>query len=502
MKDQIILEMKHIDKIFPGVKALSDVSFDLKTGEIHALVGENGAGKSTLMKVLGGIYPPDAGEIYFDGKPTKFATAKESIDAGISIIYQEFNLVSTMTIAENIFLGKEIRKGKSFFIDYTAINQKATEAMASLGMNDLKGDMLVSELSVAQQQMVEIAKALYNNSKVLVMDEPTAVLTDKERDKLFDIILKLRDDGVAIIYISHRLEEIISIADRVTILRDGCRVEEIDNSQRDTDKKVLADKMVGRSMTAFFPPRTAEVGIEPVLEIEGFTKNGVFENISFVLKKCEILGFAGLVGAGRTEVMKGIFGAMETDGGIVKLEGKTLKIKAPREAIASGIAYLPEDRKAEGLMLKATMADNIALANTDKISTKGWINNERKRKLVAELFERFDIRPMLPDRMAGDFSGGNQQKAIIAKWIETNPKILILDEPTRGIDIGAKAEIYRLMNELTELGMSIIMVSSEMVELMGVCDRILVMYEGEITSTFTREQGYTQEDIMRACSGL
>jgi len=495
-----LLNMNHIIKEFSGVRALDDVSFDLNPGEVHALVGENGAGKSTLIKVLGGVYMPDAGEIFINGERMNFANAKDSLNNGVGIIYQEFNLVPTLCIAENIYLGKELRKG--FKMDKKTMIQNANAYMKKIGFETLDCGRYVSALSVAQQQMVEIVKALFNKSKILVMDEPTAVLTEKESKKLFEIIKKLKSEGVGVIYISHRLEEVLEMADRITVLRDGKLISTLSNRDRNVTKQQLVNAMVGRDLDQYFPERKYCVKDEIVCEVKNLTKKEVYSDISFYVKRGEILGITGLVGAGRTEVVKSIFGAMQYDSGEIYLEGEQVKIKDPYDAILKGIAFISENRKEEGLLLDRSIADNMVLANFKKVSKKGVINNKIKRKFVNEYFTQLDIRPNEPLKLARNFSGGNQQKGIIAKWIATNPRILIVDEPTRGIDIGAKAEIYKLLNKLVEQGLSVIMVSSEMPEVIGMCDRVMVMWEGKITGEFSRSAGYTQGSIMAASSGI
>jgi len=501
MDKNSLLNMNSISKEFSGVRALDDVSFDLRAGEVHGLVGENGAGKSTLIKVLGGVYMPDSGEIFINGEKMNFASANDSLKNGVGIIYQEFNLVPTLSIAENIYLGKELKK-HGLRIDRKSMIKNCNEYMKKMGFGFLDCGQCVSELSVAQQQIVEIVKALFNKSKILVMDEPTAVLTEEESRKLFKIIEKLKSEGVGIFYISHRLEEVLELSDRITVLRDGKHITTLDNQNKDVSKKQLVNLMVGRDLDQYFPKRENCIGDEVVFEVKNLTKKGVFKDISFNVKRGEIFGITGLVGAGRTEVIKSIFGALKYDSGEIYLDGKQIQIRDPYDAIEKGIAFISENRKEEGLLLDSSIADNMILANLNKVSKKGIVRNKLKKEFVNKYFTQLDIRPNEPLKLARNFSGGNQQKSIVAKWIATNPRILIVDEPTRGIDIGAKAEIYKLLNKLVEQGLSVIMVSSEMPEVIGMCDRIMVMWEGKITGEFSRSDGYTQESIMAASSGI
>ena len=493
-----LLRMEGISKQFAGVMALKNVHFDLRAGEVHALMGENGAGKSTLIKVLSGVYRPTAGEIYINGQKAALANAGDALKAGVGTIYQEFNLVPSLSIAENIFLGKELKKGGC--LDRQRMIERANELMKQMGFEKTNSAQRVSTLSVAQQQMVEILKSLFNDSRILVLDEPTAVLTDRESERLFAMIRTLRARGVGIIYISHRLEEVLSLADRITVLRDGEYVGTLDNSQGTVTKEQLVSMMVGRTLSAYYPKRASMLG-ETVLKVCKLCKKGVYQDISFELHKGEILGITGLVGAGRTEVVKSLFGALSYDSGELFLDGESIEVRTPRQAMDRGIAFIPENRKEEGLVLDASIQDNMMMASESQVCTHGVMNRKKIHQFVRHSFESLDIRPAEPLKIARNFSGGNQQKAIIAKWIAINPKILILDEPTRGIDINAKAEIYKLMNRLVEEGMSIVMVSSEMPEIIGMCDRVLVMAEGRITGEFERKD-FSQERIMAAASNV
>lgn len=500
MEKSCLLKMQNITKEFDGIKALDQVSFDLQAGEIHALVGENGAGKSTLMKVLGGVYLPEEGEIYINEQLKQFHSANDALQAGIGIIYQEFNLVHSLSIAENIFLGKELKKHRAV-LDRKAMINQANTYMSKLGF-DIDCSVLVSTLSVAQQQMVEIVKALFHNSRILVMDEPTAVLTDRESKILFDIMDHLKKSGVGIIYISHRLEEVLNLSDRITVLRDGKFIKELNNQDHGVKKETLVSLMVGRDLKDYYPHREILKSHNTVLEVKNLTCNNVYHNISFSISSGEILGITGLVGAGRTEVVKSIFGAMNYDSGEIYQNGKLQKRINPEEAIKKGIAFIPENRKEESLILDASIIDNMIMVNYNKVSKRGILIKKLLSKFADTYIKELNIKPAEPNHIARNFSGGNQQKAIIAKWLAINPKVLIMDEPTRGIDIGAKAEIYKIMDHLVKQGYCIIMVSSEMPEIIGMCDRVIVMAEGRITGEFSKEEGYDQEKIMAASEAV
>jgi len=498
---EVILRMRGITKTFPGVTALKDVTFDQRKGEIHALVGENGAGKSTLMKILGGAYLPDEGSIEINGEIVDIKTPRDALDYNISIIYQEFNLVPTLSIAENIFLGKELVKSKLKNLDRKAMIAQSKQAIGKLGLNQLDFGSLVRNLSIAQRQMVEIGKSLFNNASILVMDEPTSVLSQKETAALFQLIKGLRQEGISIVYISHRIEEVMELSDRITVIRDGEIVCTLDNSGKSVTKEEIVRHMVGRSLKDYFPERKAVKTNEKLLEVKGFTRKDMFHDISFDLYRGEILGFYGLVGAGRTEIMKSIFSSMEHNRGEILLGGKKIEITSVDQAIKQGIALVPEDRKREGLVLKMTLAENICLPNLDAINTGGTIRKRKKKALVDKYLNSLSINPPLPNRLIKDFSGGNQQKAVIAKWLATNPKIMILDEPTRGVDVGAKTEIYKIIEELSERGVGIVFVSSELMEIIGMCDRVIVIHEGKITGRFDRSET-TQEKLMHAAAGF
>ncbi|MDI6878489.1 MAG: xylose ABC transporter ATP-binding protein [Desulfitobacteriaceae bacterium] len=501
-----ILEMRNITKEFPGVRVLDDVSFRLKRGEIHALCGENGAGKSTLIKILSGIYPHGSydGEIVLEGEVQKFRNIKESEHAGISTIYQELTLVKYMTIGENIFLGNEPLKNR--VIDWNHVYTETKKVLTELGL-DLNPRTKVMNLGIGHQQLVEIAKAMTKNTRVLVLDEPTAALTGGESDHLMRILDQLRKNGVTCIYISHKLNEVFKIADTITVLRDGKAVCSKPAAQL-TENKVIS-LMVGRELSQRFP-KVEHVPGEKVLEVRHLTledpelpgKKKV-DDVSFSLRQGEILGIAGLMGAGRTELAQGIFGVYEGKrSGEIYLHGEKVSIRNPHEGIEKGIIYLSEDRKRFGLVLGMNIKENIILPNLEAISKWGIINNSRKNKEPLKYVRDLKIKTPSPEQLVGNLSGGNQQKVVIAKWLMANPKVLILDEPTRGIDVGAKYDIYLLMNQLVEQGIGIIMISSELPEILGMCDRILVLSEGKLTGEFVNE-GIDQEIIMhRATGGL
>ncbi|HHN8542771.1 sugar ABC transporter ATP-binding protein [Citrobacter cronae] len=491
---ETFLQMSHITKRFPGVLALSNVDFALHKGEVHALLGENGAGKSTLMKILSGVYQPDEGEIIFEGQPVTFANPLSAQSAGITIIHQEFNLFPELTVEENIFIGREFCKNNRWRLDEKQQRQAAIDILQKLNLN-IAPDTLVADLTVAQQQMVEIAKAISVNAKILIMDEPTAALTETEIDSLFQVIRLLKEQGTGIVYISHRLEELALIADRATVMRDGQFI-----ATADYDAVKISDliaMMVGRDLGNIYPRREPLAQRKPVLEVSGLTRNGVLNNIDFTLYQGEILGFAGLMGAGRTELARAIFGADPIDGGTLKLNGKVTVIKDIPDAIQQGISYLTEDRKKEGLALGLSVERNIMLGNYPEYSDRfGNVDSKRCQKTSEEQVKALRIKTPHLEQAALNLSGGNQQKIIIARWVCKDTDILIFDEPTRGIDVGAKLEIYELMNRLVAKGKSIIMISSELPEVLGMCDRILVMRNGRITGELASDDA-TQEKIMQ-----
>lgn len=490
-----ILEMKNISKAFYGVQALNNVDFSVLRGETHILLGENGAGKSTLVKILSGAYHKDAGEIFFDGEPIEISTPLDAQRKGISIIYQEFNLIPGLSVAENIFLGREPVKGNRL-INWRVLNENAKAILDKLHA-DVSPTALVATLSVAEQQFVEIAKALSFGAKLIIMDEPSATLTPAEIDRLFAVIRDLKRAGVSIIYISHHLDEIFEIGDRVTVLRDGELVATDDI--KNVTKDMIIRWMVGRDLTNTYPPRTTTPG-EVVLEVQNLSRRGELHDISFHLRRGEILGIAGLVGSGRTELVRALYGADPIDRGEIKLHGRTLAIKTPKESIKNGIGFLPEDRKQEGLVLEQSVKNNVTLANLVKVVKNGIISGSAEKAAVDEYVRNLGIRTVNQQVLIKNLSGGNQQKVVLAKWLFTDSDILIFDEPTRGIDVGAKYEIYQLMNRLTEQGKSVIMVSSELPEIIGMSDRVLVLHNGRITGEYTRDQ-FDQELIMKNAAG-
>lgn len=475
--DNLRLDMRDIKKHFGGVKALDGVSFSVKPGEVHALVGENGAGKSTLMKILAGAYQKDAGEIYLDGKLAQISSPKEAKELGVAVVYQEFMLAPDLTVAENIFIDR-LSSGSSI-INWKELRKKAKEELEKLGFGNIAPTAKVGSLSVAQQQVVEICKCLIRNAKVLVLDEPTAVLTFSEIEKLFGIIERLRTEGVSVIYISHRLEEIFRITDNITVLKDGAYVGTM--STKDVDKGTVINKMIGRELSTMFPPRNATIG-DVVLSVKGLSTAGFVKDISFDVRAGEVLGFSGLVGSGRTEIMKALFGAAKKHAESVVYLGKEVDFKHPQEAKDGGLGYLPEDRKQQGLLLNLSIKINTTMPIMKRITNKVGILQKKKEKdyvkgILSDLTTKYgDIEDNV-----SSLSGGNQQKVAIAKWVGVGCKCLILDEPTRGVDVGAKIEIYNIINKLAEEGVAIIVISSEMPEIIGMCDRVLVMRQGVIT---------------------
>jgi len=491
--DENLVLMQGIDKSFPGVHALDHCQFELRAGEVHALVGENGAGKSTMMKILAGIYAKDSGEIRYRGKPVEIPSPKAAQDLGISMIHQELNLMNHLTVAQNIFIGREPRKGVRFWLDEKKINEQTEQLFERMHLK-LDPRTRVADLTVAKQQMVEIAKALSFNSEVLVMDEPTAALTDSEIEDLFRFIRKLRAEGVGVVYISHRLEELKQISDRITVMRDGRYIETLPTAETPIDK--IISLMVGRTIYESAPEVPENTDQEIVLEVKNLNRGNALKNISFQLKRGEILGFAGLMGAGRTEVARAIFGADRIDSGEIYLHGRPVEIKSPGDAVKHGIAYLSEDRKRYGLTLGMDVETNIALASFDKfLGLLGWVNDAKTRATAKHYVEALSIKTPGVEQRVKNLSGGNQQKVVIGKWLTADTEILIFDEPTRGIDVGAKSEIYKLLNDLAQQGKAIIMISSELPEILRMSHRVIAMCEGRITGELPIAEA-TQEAIM------
>lgn len=487
----VILEMREIDKSFAGTHALKELSFTLRRGEVHALLGENGAGKSTLIKVLGGIYQPDKGTISIDGKTVRMDKVHVAQSHGIGIIHQEIVLVPHLTVAENIFLGREPTTGLGLK-DGRAVYKRAREMMQSLDL-DIDVHTKVAELSIAQQQMVEIVKAISFNVKILVMDEPTSSLSDKEVETLFKTIRRLKEQQVSIIYISHRMEELFAISDRVTVIRDGTYVGTKNTAGTTADE--LVGMMVGRNLENYYVRDYQEPGDE-VLSVRHLTKRRVFEDVSFTVRRGEILGFSGLVGAGRSEIMLALFGADSYDSGQVLLEGKPVRFRSAAAAIRHNVALIPEDRKKQGLILVASVAFNLTLAGLDNVIKNGFISAGRRREQVRELIGRLGVKTASAESAVQSLSGGNQQKVLVGKWLATNPRLLILDEPTRGVDVGSKQEIYSIINELAKEGMAIILVSSDLPEIINMCDAVCVVREGRLAAKLDRRE-LTQENIMK-----
>jgi ABC-type sugar transport system ATPase subunit len=495
-----LLEVRGVSKAFPGVQALDKVDFEAYPGEVVALLGENGAGKSTLMKILSGAYRMDQGEIFLRGQPVTPENPHHAQELGIAIIYQEFNLTPNQSVATNISLGREpFRRGLSGqlrFVDRQHMRQEAATLLARVGAH-FSPDALVRDLSVAEQQMVEIAKALAVRADVIIMDEPTSALGEEEVAVLFDIVHTLKDQGLAVIFITHRLEEVFRVADRVVVLRDGRRVGSMVISEATPDR--IISLMVGRTLDEVFRKSQARLG-ETVLEVRGLTRRGVIENVSFSLRRGEILGLAGLVGAGRTETARAIFGADPLDAGEVFIDGEQVNITSPEEAVTAGLALVPESRQQHGLVLIHSVERNIALPNLGRLSRNSVVEREQMSALAQSYVDRLDIRTTGLAQRVMYLSGGNQQKVVLAKWLAAEPKVLILDEPTRGIDVGAKAEVHAIMSDLAQQGIGIIMISSEMPEILAMSDRIVVMGEGRVAGILDRSEA-TQERIMALASG-
>lgn len=498
-----LLEMRSITKEFPGVRALDGVTFDLQEGEFHALVGENGAGKSTLMKILSGVYPAGTygGDIVVEGNIKQFKTVRDAEQAGIAIIFQELSLVKELTVGENIFLGKE---PSSFgVINWTELYQKAAKSLQNLNL-PINPKTPVGDLGIGSQQLVEIAKALSQNAKILVLDEPTAALTESEVETLFTILRELKSRGVGMIYISHKLGEVFEMSDRITVLRDG-RTVGTSLAKDLTVEKVIA-QMVGREVGDIFPQSTHEFG-ETVLDVKNLTAyeketdKKLVDNVSFSVRKGEVLGISGLMGAGRSELLMSIFGAHQgKSSGEVFVEGRRVTIDSPSDAIKDGIGFVTEDRKRFGLILNQSIGENMTLAALKQVSGAFLTNQTRETIAAKKSMKDLRVKANSPLTVAGTLSGGNQQKVVLAKWLLTNPKILFLDEPTRGIDVGAKQEIYAYINNLAKSGLAIVLVSSELPEVLGLSDRVLVLHEGKLTGEFTRTEA-TAEKVMAAATG-
>lgn len=491
-----LLSVRGIEKSFPGVRALSGVSFDVGEGEVHALLGENGAGKSTLIKIVSGVFPPDRGEVLVAGRPLNLARPDDARRAGVATIYQELLLFPELTVAENIFMGHAPRAGLGR-LDWRAMRERTNALLASLEIHDLQADRVVGSLSVGNRQRVEILRALSQDARILIMDEPTAALTEYDVTRLFDIVRKLKARGVAVIYISHRLDEIFAIADRVTVLRDGAHVAT--KRVADTTSSELVQMMVGRKIEALFPKITVPIG-EAVLEVEDLERIPLTKRVSLSVRAGEIVGLAGLVGSGRSELAQTIFGITRAESGKIRIAGRTVDIRSPAQARALGVAYVPEDRGTQGLVRPMTVRENFSLAALGKVAFGGFIDRAAECRLADDGVRRFAVKTSSLEQLAGKLSGGNQQKIVLGKWLANRPKLLILDEPTRGVDVGAKAEIHRLMGELAAQGLAVLMISSELPEVLGMSDRVLVMREGRIVAEFSREEA-TPEAVGAAMMG-
>ncbi len=493
MEDKIILKIEGITKEFPGVRALDQVSFEIRRGCVHALIGENGAGKSTLIKILAGIYIPDQGKLIMDGEEKHFRTPNDAKLAGISVVHQEIKLAETLTVAENIFLG-HLPRTRLGLINWQEMYRVAREMIENLGM-DIPVDMPVEKLTVAKKQIVEICKAINLDSKILIMDEPSATLTEKELNILFQIVRKLRSNGYTIIYISHRLDEIFDLADTVTVLRDGKHIRTMPITE--VTREDLINMMVGREMGNEYPKEIIPIG-EPILEVSHLCTKGFLKDISFSVRKGEVLGISGLVGAGRTELARAILGIDRIESGKITYKGQEVCWNTFRKAIDSGMGLVPEDRKIQGLVQIFSVKENICMVAADKVMERGMVNNRKKEQYGREYVDMLGIITPDTETEVQYLSGGNQQKVVIAKWLMQDSELLFLDEPTRGIDVGAKVEIYKLINELVGKGKTIIMISSEMPELLGMCDHIIVMHEGRKMGELSREEA-SQEKIMAMC---
>ena len=485
-----LLEMSGIRKEFPGVLALDGVDLTLHRGEVLALLGENGAGKSTLIKMLGGAHAPDRGEIRVDGESVEIRSAMDAREAGIAVIYQEFNLVPQLSVLENLFLGRE--QTRWGFVDRKTEIAEAKKWLARIGL-DLDPDRLCGELTVAQQQGVEIVKALSAEARILVMDEPSAVLTGGELERLFEVIRELQEQGIGVIYISHRLDEVDELAGRLLVLRDGKLVGE--RRVDETSRRELIEMMVGRPLEKEFPTRVPHIGEERLM-VEGLSREKAVRDVSFAVRSGEIVGFFGLVGAGRTEVMRLIAGADVRESGVIQVDGEELAIRNPREAISAGICLLSEDRKSEGLVLKRSVIENFGLPNLRRFSRRGWLDQGKEQEEFGHYREELNLRLSSAEQRVSELSGGNQQKVVLSKWLARHAEVILFDEPTRGIDVGAKFEIYQLIHRLADEGKAIVLVSSELPEILGLSDRIVVMREGRIIGEKENSEAVSQEEIL------
>ncbi|AXY24949.1 D-xylose ABC transporter ATP-binding protein [Suicoccus acidiformans] len=489
------VQMIDIEKSFGDNKVLHNASIEIKEGEVHALMGENGAGKSTLMNILTGVHHKDNGQILINGKETEFIGPKEAEENGIAFIHQELNVLTDMTVEQNMFLNKEI-KGSFGILNEREMKKQSKEILDSLETG-IRPEQEMSELSVGQQQMVEISKALMSEVDVIIMDEPTAALTDTETKKLFEVIDTLKRRNVSIVYISHRMEEIFQISDRITVMRDGRYIDTKNTHETNDDE--LVKMMIGRELTNRYPSRSTKIG-DVRFEVIDLSLEEMVKDITFDVRAGEVLGFSGLMGSGRSEIMHGIFGSVPLASGQIIIDGETVKVNTPQEAMDAGIAFVTEDRKSEGLLLDKSIRENLTLTNFDELAPNGFIKEKEEKDLANSAVDMFKIKTFNIETETGNLSGGNQQKVVIAKWVLSNPRVLILDEPTRGVDVGAKEEIYQIINDLTEQGIAIIMVSSDLPEIIGMSDRVAVMREGDLRGILEKEQ-ISEENIMTLATG-
>lgn len=495
---KVIMELKNITKYFPGVVALKDMSFAIEEGTVHGLIGENGAGKSTLIKVLTGVYHPEKGEIFVDGKKVNFRTPLDAMEAGVGCVYQELNIVKDLNVTDNLFINRYLTKGG--ICDYRAMHKRAHEILDELGMGEVDPRIDCGKLGLGVQQTIEIGKCILLNSRLIIMDEPTSSLSEKETLQLFKTIETLKKKGVSIIFVSHKLEEIFECCDDITVMRDGEFISK--NPTTEMTKDRLITDMVGRSLENLYPKLEKTHKGEEMLRVENLNSLGVLKDVNFSAYCGQILGFAGLVGAGRTETMRAIFGADPRDSGDFYIKNQKVDIKTPQDAIANKIAFLTEDRKGEGLILDFSVKDNLFLATIDRDRKGLFIDESKHEKIGEENIKQYRIKTPSLETPSGSLSGGNQQKVVIGKWVNTEADIFIFDEPTRGIDVGAKIEVYNVMNSLVEAGKCVIMVSSELPEILGMCDRVIVMRSGRIMADVDRDsQHFNNEDLMKACWG-
>lgn len=499
--NDVLFQLSHVSMYFPGIKALDDVHITIRPGEVHALIGENGAGKSTLVKVMTGVYKPNSGTIQYQGKLVKFKSPQEAQKAGIAVIHQETSMFMDLTVAENIFMGHEPRiKVTRWFpikpISWKTMFKRSDELLKNLGMS-IDSHTLVKDLSTAKRHLVEIAKALSQKATVLIMDEPTSAITIRETKELFELVKKIKTQGTAIVFISHKFEELFEIADYYTVLRDGRYIGE--GSMKNVTEDELIRMMVGRSIDQLFPKGNAIIS-ELVLEAKKLSRTGVFKDVSFSVHRGEILGFFGLVGAGRSEVMRAMIGIDPLDSGEVMMENQSQKFKSPQDSMKKGIVYVPEDRQKQGAILTMSIAENISLPQIDSLSTLGFLNKIKELNLATEYAKKLEVKAAGLEYDVQTLSGGNQQKVVLAKWLASHPTLLILDEPTKGIDVATKSAVHQMISDLAAQGLAIILVSSELPEILGMTDRLIVMHEGRVSETFIRKD-YTEEKIMRAAMG-